>query len=160
MRDQMNIAFHINSCGLAARSFPLINLPSHALKKSNHCPVLSPDLVATDENLQAIKMIYLDILLIGEQNEVLISSSNRNLLCTQSQCTAHAVRKGCIRTMLKDVAYIVPDTIYSKEGFVLKNWMEGLSDEVYYLPQGVTFFWLKQVNCTIATEQKKVLFHR
>ena len=45
------------------------------------------------------------------------------------------------------------DKLYNKQGFTLKNWVEGLSDETCYPGPGShqNFFWLKSVNSTSAT---------
>ena len=44
-------------------------------------------------------------------------------------------------------------TIYYKQGSMLKNWVEGLTDEACYPWQSPNFF----VKPTIATEQNKIL---
>ena len=51
-------------------------------------------------------------------------------------------------------------TVQSKQGYVLKNWVEGLTDEAYYPWMGVTKKnQLKLVNPTFVTEQEKVLIY-
>ena len=47
-----------------------------------------------------------------------------------------------------------------KQGYALKNWMEGLSDEAYYPWESPKKIQLKSVNPTFASEQKKVSIHQ
>ena len=49
--------------------------------------------------------------------------------------------------------------LYSKQGYVSKNWVEGISVEVYYLWEPPKNFWIKSVNPTLGTEQKNVLIY-
>ena len=46
-----------------------------------------------------------------------------------------------------------------KQGYALKNWVEGVSDEAFYPWESPKKIRLKSVNPTFATEQKKVLIH-
>ena len=48
----------------------------------------------------------------------------------------------------------------NKQGYALKNWVEGVSDEAFYPWEPPKKIRLKSVNPTFATEQKKVLIHR
>ena len=48
----------------------------------------------------------------------------------------------------------------NKQGYALKNWVEGLSDEAYYPWDSPKKNGLKSVNPTFDTEQKKVSIHR
>ena len=41
-----------------------------------------------------------------------------------------------------------------KQGYVLKNWVEGLSDEAFYPWESPKRIWLKSVNPTFAPKQK------
>ena len=51
--------------------------------------------------------------------------------------------------------------MYTKQGYVLKNWVEGLSDEAYYRPwESPKKNRLKAVNPTFASQQNKALIHR
>ena len=47
----------------------------------------------------------------------------------------------------------------NKQGYALKNWVEGLSDEAFYPWESPKKIGLKSVNTTFASEQKKVLIH-
>ena len=46
-----------------------------------------------------------------------------------------------------------------KQGYALKNWVEGLSDEAFYPWESPKKIRLKSVNPIFATEQKKVSVH-
>ena len=50
--------------------------------------------------------------------------------------------------------------MYIKQGYALKNWVEGLSDEAFYPWESPKTIRLKLVNPTFATKQKKVWIHR
>ena len=50
--------------------------------------------------------------------------------------------------------------MYIKKGYAFKNWVEGLSDEVYYPWESLKKLRLKSVNPTFATAQKKVSIHQ
>ena len=54
----------------------------------------------------------------------------------------------------------VAELEHCKQGHALKNWVEGLSDEAFYPWESPKKIWLKSVNPTFATEQKKVSIHR
>ena len=47
----------------------------------------------------------------------------------------------------------------TKQGYALKNWVEGLSDEAFYPWESPKKIRLKSVNPTFVTEQKKVSIH-
>ena len=46
--------------------------------------------------------------------------------------------------------------IYIEQDYMLKNWVEGLSDEAFYPWESPKKIQLKSVNPTFVTEQKKV----
>ena len=46
-----------------------------------------------------------------------------------------------------------------KQGYVLKNWLEGLSDEAFYCWESPKKIGIKSVDPTFVTEQKKLLIH-
>ena len=48
----------------------------------------------------------------------------------------------------------------NKQGYALKNWVEGLFDEAFYPLESPKKIRLKLVNPTFATEQKKVSIHQ
>ena len=50
--------------------------------------------------------------------------------------------------------------MYMKKGYAFENWVEGLSDEVYYPWESLKKLRLKSVNPTFATAQKKVSIHQ
>ena len=47
----------------------------------------------------------------------------------------------------------------NKQGYALKNWVEGLSDEGFYPWESPRKIRLKSVYSTFGTEQKKVSIH-
>ena len=47
-----------------------------------------------------------------------------------------------------------------KQGYTLKNWVEGVSDEALYPWESLKKIRLKLVNPTFATVQKKVSIHQ
>ena len=50
--------------------------------------------------------------------------------------------------------------ISTKQGYALKKWVEGLSDEAFYSWESPKKIRHKSVNPTFATKQKKVSIHR
>ena len=55
---------------------------------------------------------------------------------------------------------LISMSLYSKQGYALKNWVEGLSDEAFYPWESPKKIRLKSVSPTFATKQKKVSIHR
>ena len=47
-----------------------------------------------------------------------------------------------------------------KQGYTLKNWVEGVSDEAHYPLESQKKIRQKSVNPTFTSEQKKVSIHR
>ena len=61
--------------------------------------------------------------------------------------------------MVKQMILIQHFSMSSKQGFALKNWVEGLSDEAYYPWESLKEIRLEFVNPTFATKENKVLIH-
>ena len=50
--------------------------------------------------------------------------------------------------------------IYIEQDYMLKNWVEGLSDEAFYPWKSPKEIRLKSVNPTFASKQKNVSIHQ
>ena len=64
-----------------------------------------------------------------------------------------------VRRNWKGLKTLLRKPLHCKQGYALKNWVEGLSDEAFYPWESPKKIWLQSVNPKFVTEQKKFLIH-